>query len=104
MVQPALPPWLLALDEEDLHFVRRLVLASGSLKALASAYGVSYPTVRNRLDRLIARIEAADHYADEDPFQRTVRQMVAGGQMNADTARRLLRAHRETLEAQETTS
>jgi hypothetical protein len=45
-----------SLDEADLDFVLRLVLASGSLKDLARAYRVSYPTIRGRLDRLIARL------------------------------------------------
>ena len=37
---------------------RRLHSASGSLKHMAKLYGVSYPTVRDRLDDLIARLEA----------------------------------------------
>ncbi len=82
-----LPPWLQALEQEDIHFIRRFVLASGSLKALASEYGVSYPTLRSRLDRLIARIQAADGAATEDPFHRSLRVMVTGGQIGAEDAR-----------------
>ena len=47
------PRWLDFLEEEDLSFIKRFVMASGSLKELAGAYGISYPTVRLRLDRLI---------------------------------------------------
>ena len=50
-----LPP-LSRLDREDQDFVLKLVLSSGSLKELAGAYGVSYPTVRNRLDTLVVRV------------------------------------------------
>jgi hypothetical protein len=39
------PHPLLVLDDTELEFVLRLVLASGSLKDLARSYGVSYPTV-----------------------------------------------------------
>ena len=46
------PRWLDALEDEDLSFIKRFVLASGSLKELASVYGISYPTVRLRLDRV----------------------------------------------------
>ena len=49
-----LPAWLEALDDEDIQFLKRFLLSSGSLKAMADAYGISYPTVRTRprsLDR-----------------------------------------------------
>ena len=36
-----LPQWLTHLDDEDYQFIKRLVLASGSLKELATEYGVS---------------------------------------------------------------
>ena len=60
------PEWMAELDEEDVAFIRRFLLASGSLKEVAGEYGVSYPTVRLRLDRLIQKIRlgedrAADH-------------------------------------------
>ena len=35
--------WLDLLEDEDLAFLKRFVLASGSLKELAEAYGISYP-------------------------------------------------------------
>lgn len=49
----ALPSWMAGLEEEDAAFIKKFVLASGSLKEMAGLYGVSYPTVRLRLDRLI---------------------------------------------------
>jgi hypothetical protein len=47
---------LAQLSEEDQGFILKLIQASGSLKELASIYGISYPTVRNRLDSLIGKI------------------------------------------------
>lgn len=55
-----IPEWLLNLENEDLEFIRRLVLSSGSLKKLAKEYNVSYPTVRNRLDILIQKINLSE--------------------------------------------
>ena len=52
----ALPIWMASLEDEDAAFIKRFVLASGSLKETAAQYGVSYPTVRLRLDRLIQKI------------------------------------------------
>ena len=53
-------PVLARLTPEDQAFLLRLVKCSGSLKDLAKAYSVSYPTVRNRLDALIDRIKALE--------------------------------------------
>ena len=50
-------PLLAQLSPEDQRFILNLLKASGSLKELSSQYGVSYPTMRNRLDSLIARVE-----------------------------------------------
>ena len=44
--------------ERDQQFAVAFILYSGSLKRMAKLYSVSYPTVRNRLDDLIARLEA----------------------------------------------
>ena len=51
-------PALSRLGSEDQRFAVAFILHSGSLKQMAKLYGVSYPTVRNRLDDLIARLEA----------------------------------------------
>lgn len=45
------PAWMAALEDEDGTFIKKFILASGSLKEMAAQYGVSYPTVRLRLDR-----------------------------------------------------
>ena len=49
-------PILARLHEKDQEFIIRLIEASGSLKELAGLYGISYPTIRNRLDTLIDTI------------------------------------------------
>ncbi len=50
-------PLLLKLPPDDLAFVSTFLRSSGSLKAMAQHSGSSYPTVRNRLDQIIARLE-----------------------------------------------
>ena len=57
------PDWMMELDEEDVSFIRNFVLASGSLKEIAREYGVTYPTVRLRLDRLIQKIRLSGERA-----------------------------------------
>src|SRR5262245_20332920 len=91
------PAWIVALDEEDLQFLKRFLLSSGSLKDLAAEYDVSYPTVRSRLDRLIAKARAAEDPKITDPLQRKLRILVADGQIPPALAKELLEAHRESL-------
>ena len=60
------PGWMAGLEEEDVTFIKRFVLSSGSLKEMAAEYGVTYPTVRLRLDRLIQKIRLEDA-VDQEP-------------------------------------
>ena len=53
MALQVIPEWMADLEDEDVTFVKKFLLASGSLKEMARQYGVTYPTVRLRLDRLI---------------------------------------------------
>jgi hypothetical protein len=48
---------LARLDADEGQLVISLIKASGSLMDLASEYGVSYPTIRNRVDGLIDRVK-----------------------------------------------
>lgn len=50
-----IPEWIQGLDNEDVIFIKKFLLASGSLKEIAKQYGVTYPTVRLRLDKLIQK-------------------------------------------------
>ncbi len=91
------PAWSMALTEEDWQFLKRFLLADGSLKALAQEYGISYPTIRIRLDRLIEKVRAADQPGAIDEFHRQIRVLVAEGRMDAGTARQLLETHLAVL-------
>jgi len=90
--------WIDYLNDEDLAFVKRFVLGSGSLKEIASQYGVSYPTVRRRLDRLIAKLEVIDDRTSESEFERTLRAAHADGRIDRATTTALLAAYREERE------
>lgn len=59
MKEEDIPVWIMRL-EEDLEFIRKFILASGSLKEMAKEYGVSYPTIRLRLDKLIQLIQMSN--------------------------------------------
>ncbi len=46
------------LEPEDQKFLLDFLEASGSLKEMARIYGISYPTVRNRLDELREKVKS----------------------------------------------
>ena len=82
-------PGLLRLPPEDLEFVDAFVRASGSLKAMAQRLGQSYPTIRNRLDGIIARLEANGR--DADAVRHAILDAIAKGEITAEEGARRLR-------------
>jgi hypothetical protein len=92
---PQTKRWIDFLEDEDISFIKRLVLFSGSLKDLATAYDVTYPTVRLRLDRLIAKIKVFDDNEIQDDFERQLRATYAEGKLDAASFKRLLGAYRK---------
>ena len=89
------PVWMADLEEQDLTFIKKFNLASGSLKEVAAQYNVSYPTVRLRLDRLIQKIRLSDS-AEADPYVSLVKRLAVDDKLDFDTAKILIAAYRET--------
>lgn len=76
-----------SLPREDLDLITQLVLASGSLKDLASEYGVSYPTIRSRVDRTIGRLRDAVAGRKPDPLAELLAGLVERGELTPAGAR-----------------
>ncbi len=91
------PDWMAGLEDEDGVFIKKFVLASGSLKEMAGLYGVSYPTVRLRLDRLIQKIKLSET-AEADPYVALVKRLAVDEKLDIDTAKLLLTEYRKTKE------
>lgn len=81
---------LLSLPHDDLNLITRFVLESGSLKALAKAYDVSYPTIRTRLDRTIHRLNNAINNTPNDPLREHLASLVERGQLSPHDAERVI--------------
>jgi len=92
-----IPSWMADLEDEDLAFVKKFLLSSGSLKEVAALYGVSYPTVRLRLDRLIQKIQLSET-AEADPYVSLVKRLAVDDKLDLDTAKVLITAYRKTKE------
>ena len=89
------------LPREDLDLIMELVLQSGSLKDLASAYGVTYPTIRLRLDRLIERLRFAVNGKQPDPLNELLAGLVERGEMSVSGARAVRELTRELFHTQQ---
>ena len=90
-----IPIWLADLEDEDAAFIKKFVLASGSLKEVAALYGVSYPTVRLRLDRLIQKVKISET-AEADPYVSLVKRLAVDDKLDFDTAKILIGEYRKT--------
>ncbi|MGD1083839.1 MAG: DUF2089 family protein [Verrucomicrobiota bacterium] len=90
--------WIDLVEEEDLAFIKRFLLFSGSLKDLAGAYNVSYPTLRLRLDRLIEKIKILDNQKIEDNFERLLRAEFAEGKIETASFKGLLASYQKQRE------
>ena len=99
MNMPLEKRWVENLEDEDLTFLKRFLLASGSLKELAESYGVSYPTVRLRLDRLIQKVRILDDARALDAFERQLRAEFADGKLDEVSFRRLQRVYQQQKKA-----
>ena len=95
MTQTSSERWIELLSDEDRTFVKRFILTSGSLKELADAYGVTYPTVRLRLDRLIDKLKVFDKKDTADDYERLLRGLYAEGRFDTSTFHQLLKHYQQ---------
>lgn len=91
------PDWMAGLEEEDVAFIRNFLLCSGSLKEVAGRYGVTYPTVRLRLDRLIQKIRLSEERA-QDPYIALIKRLAVSDKIDFEAARLLINAYRKEKE------
>jgi len=89
-----LPDWMVNLEEEDISFIKKFILASGSLKEIAKVYDVTYPTVRLRLDRLIQKIQISED-ASNDPYVALIKRLAVNEKLDFDTAKILINEYKK---------
>ena len=90
------PMWMKNLDDEDMIFIKRFLLASGSLKEVAKLYGVTYPTVRVRLNKLIDKIKLSEDKEDNDEFVELIKRYVIDEDIEFDVAKNLITEYKNT--------
>lgn len=87
------PDWMESLDDEDVQFIKRFILASGSLKDVANQYEVTYPTIRLKLDRIIQKIEINDE-TQKEPYISLIKRLAVDEKIDFETAKILVSEYR----------
>ncbi|MGM0199507.1 DUF2089 family protein [Enterococcus sp. DIV1314a] len=87
--------WMINLEDEDISFIKKFLLASGSLKEVANRYEVTYPTVRLRLDKLIQKIQVSEDTANE-PYVALIKRLALDDKLDFETAKLLISEYKKT--------
>jgi hypothetical protein len=86
-------PQLARLTAEDQIFVAAFLKSHGSIKEMEQVFGVSYPTVKARLNRIAGQLEFVDtNPAPLAPARNDILDRLERGEIDAATAIRQLEA------------
>ena len=99
MAIDVVPEWMINLDDEDVSFIKKFLLASGSLKEIANQYAVTYPTVRLRLDKLIQKIQISEDTATE-PYIALIKRLALNDKVDFETAKLLISEYKKVKGAE----
>jgi len=94
MAIEVVPEWMVSFENEDIVFIKKFLQSSGSLKEIARQYGVTYPTVRLRLDKLIQKIQISED-THNDPFIGLIKRLVVADKLDFDTAKTLINEYKK---------
>lgn len=83
-------PELARLSLEDQVFVVAFLRSHGSIKEMEQTFGVSYPTIKARLNRISGQLEFID--TNPSPSRAEVLERLRTGAINAEEAIRALEA------------
>ena len=86
------PPQLAQLSIDDQVFVAAFVRSHGSIKEMERIFGVSYPTIKSRLNRIASGLDFVD--TDPAPSKADVLDRLRRGEISAQDAVEELEASR----------
>jgi hypothetical protein len=76
------------LDQEDKDFIELFLIKRGSIKDVGEELSISYPTVRNRIDRIVKKL---GRNVDSKESRLDILNMLDNGDITADQAKELLK-------------
>ncbi len=80
---------LLCLSADEQLFAELFILASGSLKEMAGTLGVTYPTIRSRLDAIIQKLKK--NIKDRQEYSDNLLKQVAAGKLRPEAAATIIK-------------
>ena len=80
---------LASLTKEQYHFIEIFLKSRGNIKEVEKELGISYPTVRGKLNDIIAALGYADKKSETDESK--VVSMLEKGEITPEEALRMLR-------------
>lgn len=80
---------LLNLSAEQQHFIELFMLNSGSLKKMAHSMGVTYPTIRSRLNAIIEAL--GKQIAKRDVYKNEILERVNQGLLSPEKAAQIIK-------------
>jgi hypothetical protein len=83
-------PELARLSLEDQIFIVAFVRSHGSIKEMEQTFGVSYPTIKSRLNRIAGQLEFVE--TDPAPSRTEILGRLKNGEIGAEEAIRALEA------------
>lgn len=83
-------PELARLNLEDQVFIVAFLRSHGSIKGMEQTFGVSYPTIKARLNRISGQLEFID--TNPSPSRTEVLEQLRTGEISAEEAIRALEA------------
>lgn len=84
----SLPTLFLNLSEDQIEFIKIFVKCRGNIKEVEKELGISYPTVRNKLNEVII---AMGYKVEEDGVREKILEDLERGEITVDEAVRLLK-------------
>ncbi len=80
-----LPP-LARLSGEDQLFVSAFIQTHGSIKQMEKIFRISYPTVKNRLNKIASQLDMVNIVTEEEPDSSEILERLSRGDISVDQA------------------
>ncbi|MCH5584076.1 DUF2089 domain-containing protein [Shimazuella sp. AN120528] len=82
---------LATLAKEQLHFIEIFLTCRGNIKEVEKALGISYPTVRGKLDEIIAVLGHSPQKKQDDVNKKEIVSLLEKGDISPEEAVEMLK-------------